>query len=49
MPFRNWDISPDGERFLMVKGESQEPQPVTEFTFVQNWFEEVQRVAPIKK
>ncbi len=41
---RTYDISRDGERFLMIKedagGES------TEFIFVQNWFEELKRLVP---
>jgi hypothetical protein len=46
-PFaRNYDISPDGERFLMIKeGGSDETSP-TEFILVQNWFEELKRLVP---
>jgi Tol biopolymer transport system component len=45
-PIRCWDISPDGERFLMVKLEERKPQPLTEMVLVQNWFDEVRRLAP---
>jgi serine/threonine-protein kinase len=45
-PIRNWDISLDGQRFLMVKGEEPKLQPVTELILVQNWFEELKRLAP---
>jgi eukaryotic-like serine/threonine-protein kinase len=45
-PIRSWDISPDGERFLMVKLEERKPQPLTEMVLVQNWFEELRRLAP---
>ena len=45
-PIRGWDISLDGKRFLMVKLEEQKPQPVTEMILVQNWFEELKRLAP---
>jgi len=39
-PLRSWDISRDGQRFLMVKDEERESQPLTEMVFVQNWFGE---------
>ena len=44
---RNYDVSPDGKRFLMVK------EPATQATapqivVVQNWFEELKRLAPAK-
>ncbi|MEE9125421.1 MAG: protein kinase, partial [candidate division NC10 bacterium] len=38
----NYDISPDGERFLMVKSEAQS----NELHVVLNWFEEVRRLVP---
>jgi len=41
----NYDVSPDGERFLMIRpveGTSATPQVVV----VQNWFEELRRLAP---
>ena len=46
---RCWDISADGGRFLMVKLEERKPQPLTEMVLVQNWFEEVQRLAPTRR
>jgi serine/threonine-protein kinase len=48
-PIRAWDVAPDGERFLMVKLEERKPQPLTGMVLVQNWFEEVRRLAPTKK
>ena len=45
-PVRGWDIAADSQRFLMVKSEETEPQPVTELILVQNWFEELKRLAP---
>jgi len=48
-PIRCWDISADGERFLMIKSEERRPQPLTEMVLVQNWFEEVRRLAPTRK
>jgi Tol biopolymer transport system component len=46
---RTWDLSLDGQRFLMVKLEEMKPQPVTELILVQNWFEELKRLAPTGK
>jgi serine/threonine-protein kinase len=43
---RCWDVSPDGQRFLMVKMEERKPAPLTEMVFVENWFEELRRLAP---
>ncbi len=48
-PVRTWDISLDGERFLMVKLGEGKPQPLTDMVLVQNWFEEVRRLAPAHK
>jgi eukaryotic-like serine/threonine-protein kinase len=45
-PVRSWDISLNGQRFLMVKAEERKPQPVTEMILVQSWFEEVKRLCP---
>jgi len=46
IPNRGWDISPDGQRFLMVKVDERKSQPVTEMILVQNWFEELKRLVP---
>ena len=48
---RNWDISPDGQRFLMLKNVGQRatedaPPPPT-LTVVLNWFEELTERVPI--
>jgi serine/threonine-protein kinase len=48
-PIREWDISLDGQRFLMVKLDERKPQPVTELVLVQNWFEELKRLVPTGK
>ena len=40
-----FDVSPDGQRFLMVKPAEARP---TELHFVVNWFEELRRLAPAK-
>ncbi len=41
----NYDISPDGERFLMVKAAETHRAP-TELYLVVNWFEELKRRVP---
>jgi serine/threonine-protein kinase len=48
-PIRCWDISLDGQKFLMVKLDDRKPQPVTEMILVQNWFEELKRLCPTGK
>ena len=40
----NWDITPDGERFVMVSGEP----PGHQINFVLNWFEEIERLVPTR-
>jgi hypothetical protein len=48
-PLRCWDMSQDGQRFLMVKLEERKPEPVTELLLVLNWFEELKRLAPTRR
>ncbi|MHC4171450.1 MAG: protein kinase domain-containing protein [Planctomycetota bacterium] len=45
---RDYDISPDGQRFLMIKEseEIEETSARTELIVVENWFEELKRRAP---
>jgi serine/threonine-protein kinase len=40
---RNYDLSPDGSRFLMLRMPHLD-QPPTEFVVVVNWFEELKRI-----
>jgi hypothetical protein len=48
----SWDVAPDGPRFLMVKPpENREEifgsaREQTELVIVDNWFEELRRLAP---
>jgi serine/threonine-protein kinase len=44
----NYDISPDGQRFLMMKNSAESEQTVasTQLIVVDNWFEELNRLAP---
>jgi serine/threonine-protein kinase len=44
---RQYDISPDGERFLRLKG-TNENTTAGSVTIVQNWFEELKRLVPVK-
>jgi len=38
---RNYDVSKDGKRFLMIKQVDEQPAPVTHLNVVHNWFEEL--------
>ncbi len=41
----NYDISPDGQRFLMIKAAEEEEGP-GQINVVLNWFEELKRLVP---
>jgi len=41
-----WDVSLDGQRFLLSKFGELESRPVTELILVENWFEELKHLAP---
>jgi Tol biopolymer transport system component/predicted Ser/Thr protein kinase len=41
------DVSPDGQRFLMIQAVEPE-QPATQINVVLNWFEELKQKAPVK-
>ena len=46
----NYDISPDGQRFLMIKsgiGPEQTAAPPT-LVLIQNWFEELKKRVPVR-
>jgi eukaryotic-like serine/threonine-protein kinase len=45
----NYDISPDGQRFLMLKPNEQEVAAPTQINVVLNWFEELKRRVPTEK
>jgi eukaryotic-like serine/threonine-protein kinase len=42
----NYDISPDGQRFLMLKPSESAESALTQIIVVQNWFEELKRRVP---
>jgi Tol biopolymer transport system component len=47
-PFRGYDVTPDGQRFLMVRAVEQPPARITQMVLVQNWFQELKAKAPAK-
>ena len=54
----NWDISPDGKRFLMIKASTPTDEqstdaettkePPRKIVIVLNWFEELKQRVPVK-
>jgi serine/threonine protein kinase/Tol biopolymer transport system component len=46
---RGYDVTPDGQHFLMIQQKERPPTPVTQLVVVQNWFEELKRLAPTGK
>ncbi len=40
-----YDVTPDGQRFLMVKAKGESDSP-TQINVVLNWFEELKRLVP---
>jgi hypothetical protein len=47
-PFRGYDVTPDGQHFLMVREIAQPPARLSQIVLVQNWTEELKRVVPAK-
>jgi hypothetical protein len=43
---RTYDVSPDGERFLMLKLPPFDPATTPQIQMVQPWFEELRRTEP---
>jgi serine/threonine protein kinase/Tol biopolymer transport system component len=46
VPNANYDVSPDGQRFLMVKPSGQDQVAPTQINVVLNWFEELKQKVP---
>ncbi len=44
--FVNYDISPDGQRFLMIKEVDEEEGQQDQINVILNWFEELKRLVP---
>jgi len=49
VPVANYDVSPDGQRFLMLKPSEQEQAAPTQINVVLNWFEELKQKVPTGK
>jgi Tol biopolymer transport system component len=49
VPVANYDVSPDGQRFLMLKPSEQEQAAPTQINVVLNWFEELKQKVPLAK
>jgi hypothetical protein len=45
-PARAYDVTADGQRFLLIQGRERPPELITQMTVVQNWFEELKRQVP---
>jgi hypothetical protein len=45
----NYDVSPDGQRFLMLKPSEQDQAAPTQINVVLNWFEELKQKVPTGK
>ena len=43
---RNYDIHPDGQRFMMLKDLEEQASAPSQLTVVLNWFEELKRLVP---
>jgi serine/threonine-protein kinase len=41
-----YDVSPDGQRFLVIRPGAPQREPVTQIHIVLNWFEELKRLVP---
>ena len=44
--FPNYDVSPDGQRFLMLKTPTAAASAPPQIIVVQNWLEELRRLMP---
>ena len=45
--YHTFDISPDGERFLMIKEDTDPSSAEAQIIVVENWFEELKRLVPV--
>jgi serine/threonine-protein kinase len=46
---RSYDVTPDGKRFLMIKGAAAGDEPNGRVVYVQNWLHELRRLAPPRR
>jgi hypothetical protein len=49
VPIDNYDVSPDGQRFLMLKPSESAQTTPTQINVVLNWFEELKQKVPTGK
>jgi serine/threonine-protein kinase len=42
----NYDVTPDGQGFVMIRGIEEQQSGIDTITLVQNWFEELKRLVP---
>ena len=47
-PARSYDVTADGQRFLLIQADERPPAPITQIAVVQNWKEELKRLMPAK-
>ena len=47
-PFRGYDVTPDGQRFLMVQEVQRPAARISQIVIVQNWTEELKQRVPVK-
>ena len=43
---RTFDVTPDGQRFVMIQQRDSTLEPLTHIVLVQNWFDELSRLVP---
>lgn len=48
-PARAWDVTPDGQRFLLMRADEQSPAGIGQMNIVQNWYAELKRLAPSRE
>ena len=48
-PSRGYDVTPDGQRFLFQRAVEVPPPPATPMVLVENWIEELKRLAPASR
>ena len=46
-PIRSYDVSPDGDRFVMLSRVIREPEPATRINIILNWFRELEERVPV--
>jgi serine/threonine-protein kinase len=50
IPNRSYDVTRDATRFIVILRDDAKPAaPITEIVLVQNWFEELKRLAPARQ